>query len=531
MDAPDRVALFPLRIVALAGVTTAFVLSGWQISRSIDEQPRLNSLAYGSMISGIIGAVAIVVWTWAVARNALSVLAPARTQEPPRPSRAALTWLAPMTFITAAAGSVAYLSRRLNTPIEGTESSIPLMLAVAAMLIALPLMYSPVMYLSWVVRKVGGHGVTLIQWVWVPIALAAVGAAMVFGLRAGGAFGDDPDGLAPPWAVGVVAIIPATVVLLLGWRAAAGVETDIARAYDRRSGASTSTSSRSGKFSSMYADDGPNHAALRDRGHIRQVPGGNMIGVIITAGLAGLAMTSVIGALVMFLFWQETRDGVLESEQNERAWELLALLQDVERTVAFVVLAVAAIWTFITITNVRMASARRRNPIVAGISWPVAAAVVWIIGDRFVVDGATVAVVAGFFAQAAVLYVPFFLLERGADAVGTRRNPLRITCAIGIILLVHVQGLGGLSTLSQTSEPAEVGRLAAYLTIGALVQLLAMFAATDANRSLADAAKNVADQHNLLVEQRDAITRRNVRSAEASRARAAATADRVGASS
>ena len=54
---------------------------------------------------------------------------------------------------------------------------------------------------------------------------------MVFALRAGGAFGEDSDALAPTWVVAVVAIVPAVVVVLLGWRAAAAVEADVARAF------------------------------------------------------------------------------------------------------------------------------------------------------------------------------------------------------------------------------------------------------------------------------------------------------------
>ena len=498
-ERPTRLPMLPIRVLGVGGTAAALLLSAWQAARVIDGQDRLASLSMLSMLVAAIAAAGVIGWTWVVTKNARRLMDPARTQELPDPGHAAMTWLVPMVFIAGTAAAVTYLSARLNTPSEGTESSFPLMLALAAIVLALPLMYSPVTYVSGVVRKVGGRGIRFAEWIWVPVVLAVVGVAMVAGLRVGGAFGDDVEGLAPAWVIGVAALVPAIVVVALGWRAAAAVETDIGRAFDRRLGVKPGVSTRRSRYPSLSADGGPNHKALRQQGYINQLPGTNVLGVAISALLAGLGLLSLIGALAVFLFWQETRDGILLPAQSDQAWDLVSLLHSLERNIALGLLAITALWSFLAITNVRLASMRRRNPILAAAAWPFAAAGVWVMGDRFVADGSIAEVIMGFAAQAFFLAIPVFLLYRGAGSIGARRQLLRISWAVGVVLLVHVQGLGGLSTADASVESTEVARLAGYLAIGALLQFLAMFAAAGAMRALTDTTSQVTLRHNTLV--------------------------------
>jgi hypothetical protein len=116
-----------------------------------------------------------------------------------------------------------------------------------------------------------------------------------------------------------------------------------------------------------------------------------------------------------------------------------------------------------------------------------------------VADGSVGEVILGFAIQAFFLAIPVFLLYRGAGSIGARRQLLRILWAIGVVLLVQVQGLGGLSTADASVESTQVARLAGYLAIGAMLQLLAMFAAAGAMRALTDATTHVAMRHNSLV--------------------------------
>ena len=127
---------------------------------------------------------------------------------------------------------------------------------------------------------------------------------------------------------------------------------------------------------------------------------------------------------------------------------------------------------------------------------------IWVIADRFSDDDRIGAVVTGFALQAAVLYVPFFLLERSAVAVGARRSPLRLAYALGVVLLVHIQGLGGLPTLVETTDIDRFGRIAVYLALAAVLELILTIAITDASTLIADASEAMADKHNFLADQR-----------------------------
>jgi hypothetical protein len=204
----------------------------------------------------------------------------------------------------------------------------------------------------------------------------------------------------------------------------------------------------------------------------------------------------------MFMFWQETNDGVLLQSQRDRVLDVLSTLRDVERASAFALVWVAAAWSFVVVLNARMASGRRRNPVLAAIAWPAAAGAIWWIGERFRDGESASQVIAGFAAQAAVLYVPFLLLERSAAAVGARHTPFRLTWGFGVVLLIHVEGLGGLSTINDFGDAEALGRTAGYLLLGSLVTLLSTLAVTDACRSLQEACEHEAEHHNFLISQR-----------------------------
>jgi len=73
-----------------------------------------------------------------------------------------------------------------------------------------------------------------------------------------------------------------------------------------------------------------------------------------------------------------------------------------------------------------------------------------------------------------------------------------------VVLLVHIQGLAGLATVTETTDGADYGRLAWYLAIGAVVQLLSTLAVTEATRTIGGAAAREAEHHNFLAGQRRA---------------------------
>ncbi len=128
-------------------------------------------------------------------------------------------------FIGVAGGIVAYLGEEVSRTAEESVSSLPLVVAVVALLVAIPLTYRPLYILSGLIRQVGGHSAKLSQWMWVPVVLALVGVGSIVALRFSGVATDgSSDAWAPLWLIGVVSIVPCVIVVLLAWRAAATVE-------------------------------------------------------------------------------------------------------------------------------------------------------------------------------------------------------------------------------------------------------------------------------------------------------------------
>ena len=309
-------AMLPWRLVAVGAIATLFALSALQVQRVIDGQPRSSATLFASIVAGVVAAAALLMWTYSATENARRLVAPATTSEPPDPRQAMLTWAPMMVFLTAAAVAVAVLSSSLNTPDEN-PSSVPLAIAVLSVLLAVPFAYWPFRYLSRVVRQIGGHSADLGRWMWVPVVLAVVGVATVAGLHAGGAV-DNSDQLAPMWVVAVIAIAPCVIVLLLGWQAGQSVEEAISLAADRRSGAG-----RHGHGAgSSAATDGRRtvRSAVDVRDEVSQIRGSDSLRLAIVIALAGLALLSIVGAVVMLMFWMETRDSVVLASERDRVW-------------------------------------------------------------------------------------------------------------------------------------------------------------------------------------------------------------------
>ena len=211
----------------------------------------------------------------------------------------------------------------------------------------------------------------------------------------------------------------------------------------------------------------------RDR--VRLIPGDDVIRLAIGTLLAGVAMLSVIGAAVVFSFWLESDGGDLLVSQRDRARDALDALQAVARFLGIALLALVTLWTLVAVTNARMASDARRNPLVAAAAWPVAAFGIWVVADRIVVDQPAGTVLLGLALQVALLWVPFWLLERTAEAVEARRSPVRTAFVAGAVIMLYTQALGGLTGLG---DETDVGRFAALLALGAVMQLLATLAVT-----------------------------------------------------
>jgi hypothetical protein len=513
----------PWRIAAAVSLAAMIAPIGWQVQRLTDDRPWSNALMWVSIVAGIVAVLSVLGWTWTTTANARRLVGPAARANIPDPSVAVRTWIAPFVFVAIAMGVIAVEGRRVGSSGDQTVSAVPLAVALVALLLAVPMTYRPMNHLAGVVRQVGGYSVRVAQWMWVPVVMALVGVGSIVALRFAGIDGvsdtTDPEsagvtdtaGWVPLWMVAVVAIGPCLVTVLLAWRAASSVEDAITvAAARRRPGSSAPARAPRSQRTKVQRRVTPPDRATR----IDLLPGADLLRLLIVTLLAGLALLSVVGAAVTGMLWVDSRDSVTLPADRERVWDALDALRTASTGVMAGLVAAAAVWTFVTVLNVRMTSGRRRNPLLAALCWPAAAGGVWWIADRVVVDGSIGQVMLGFAAQAAVLAVPFLVLERSAVAVGAQRTPLRIVYALAVLMLIHVQGLGGLSRLPDSVEATDIGRLSGYLAIGALIQLCSTLSVTEGCHALSRACRHEADHHNMLVAQRTAMSERAEQAAE-----------------
>ena len=220
-------------------------------------------------------------------------------------------------------------------------------------------------------------------------------------------------------------------------------------------------------------------------------PGASIMRLVMATMLSLLCLLTIAGSVLMLLLWQQNRSSGVLTTQIDRTWELFGYLREVERWIAFGIVPVAVGWIILATINVRRATGLRRNPIVVAGSFLIGIGGVWFIGSTQVADAdGPLTRGVGIAIQAAFLAVPLIALERVAEAAEARHRPLRATYVIAVVYLAHLQGLGGLSTIEETSDPEKWGRLGAYLLIGGLIQVLGTLAANEAARAIEEGTEH-----------------------------------------
>jgi len=216
----------------------------------------------------------------------------------------------------------------------------------------------------------------------------------------------------------------------------------------------------------------------------------HVLRMVMTSLLSALVLVSVGGAILMLLLWQQDRDSGVLTSQLDRTWDLFETLQDVERYVAYAIVPAAVTWIGVATINVRRATGQYRNPIVAALSVPIGIAGVWVVGAQIVADADDwISRGAGMVLQAVMLAVPLLALERVALFAECRRRPLRVTYVVAVLYLVHIQSLGGLSTIDRTNDES-FGVLSAYLLIAALLLAIGTLSANESARAIEEGTEH-----------------------------------------
>ena len=328
----------------IAAASAACGIAAVQMARAMSGEDRVAEVMPLEIGLAVLAAVGVLLWTWMVVENARRLLAAGRTTEAPVPRAVAAAWLMPLAVGAAAVSPVAFLERRLNTADSDTTSAVPLAIVLSFMVAAMLVSYRPLFMLSSIMRRLGSSSGALAGWIWVPISLVIAGAATLVGLRAGGAYGDNFEGVAPAWALGIVALPPLVILLSLAWRGGRAVEASVGFAFDRRTGRDGSGAGRGGQiglFARALRADARPAIVLDTRRHVRVAPGADFVRLALMTTVAALTLVSIVGALVMFLFWRESGDGTLLPSQRDRAWTALGGLQTLERLLAAGLVAIA----------------------------------------------------------------------------------------------------------------------------------------------------------------------------------------------
>ncbi len=211
-------------------------------------------------------------------------------------------------------------------------------------------------------------------------------------------------------------------------------------------------------------------------------------------GLSVLCLLTLGGAILMLLAWQQDESSGLLTSQVDRLWDLFELLAEIERVVAFAALAFAVVWIFVATVNLKRATGKGLNPLVATASLLIGVGMMWFVGDQIVSEADDNLTKAGGIAlQAVFLMIPLLALERVATAAEAKHQSIRFSFVLAAAYLALLQSLGALSTIDRTTEIHGWGRTGANLVIVVLVQALGALAANEAGRAIEDATRNRYD--------------------------------------
>jgi hypothetical protein len=217
--------------------------------------------------------------------------------------------------------------------------------------------------------------------------------------------------------------------------------------------------------------------------------------LVLSVLLAGLCILTAGGALLFLMAWrQQQTSGELVGSQADRLWEVWEVLASVERVVAMTALPVAVVWIAVAAINVRRATGRRRNPVVAAAALLISAGGAWFAGREVVATALDeddwVRVTGGIALQAVLIAVSLVAIERLVGAAAARHRPFRGAFAMTIGYLVVLQLAGSLATIDRTTEIESWGRTGALVLIAALFQILAALAFTEGARALEEGTAN-----------------------------------------
>jgi hypothetical protein len=200
---------------------------------------------------------------------------------------------------------------------------------------------------------------------------------------------------------------------------------------------------------------------------------------------AALACLEVGNGVVVGEAWRLNHDKVFVS--IDERWELHLLLERLrvlEGVVAAGAAATTVLWACIAITNVAIASRRRRTMVFGLTAWVAGPVLVGVLGRVSTVGRPAHFDIFVLLAQVTVLYWPFWVLSSASARVGGLRLPAaRWYIGLVLALVVHRLFTGSLD-LSTPSPADDLGRTAVLFLVNAIVVGVIVVMAAEATNDM-----------------------------------------------
>ncbi len=215
------------------------------------------------------------------------------------------------------------------------------------------------------------------------------------------------------------------------------------------------------------------------------------------AVLVAVSCVEIGAGIVVAEAWRSRRDNlVVSTEDLTRLDTLLDRLRELEGWFALAAVAMAMVWTFFAVWNVRRAARSTRSPLFHAAMWLTAPAVAIVLA-RFD-DGTEIVhlAIGVLVLEMLVLYLPFGLLGSAAEQVGGLRAPFRRWyLSVVLVFVVHAVFTRPLD-LADPTNADQLGRTALLYVANGLIAAIMTLMAGDATRSMLGATADKAYRHN-----------------------------------
>ena len=185
---------------------------------------------------------------------------------------------------------------------------------------------------------------------------------------------------------------------------------------------------------------------------------------------ASLAFLEVGSGAVVAEAWRGRRNrGTWNAVDAVRLDDLLNNLRSLTISVALGSVVLTMLWSFVAVTNVRIAARSSRSAVFTALAWLIAPAL--LVGLATFGGSTGILHLAMFLlaGEAVVMYLPFGLLGGAAEQVGGKRSPFRRWYLAAVLAFVVHRVFTSAIDLASPGPADDLGRTAAMFFVNGMV--------------------------------------------------------------